>query len=145
MLIIARIISSASGSLLVVLCVTIASNIVTEKYRARAIGVVFMGVSASLVLGIPIGLMLGNSFDWRVPFILITLLTLVSLTCVHFFMGKIDPKPSLSIAKQLGTLKNRKILLAQWTTFFIFCWSFNLICVPDSIFKNGVWTKWNVG
>lgn len=117
MLLIARIISAASGSLLVVLCVTIASNMVTEKFRARAIGVVFMGVSASLVLGVPIGLMLGNSFGWRAPFILITLLTIMSLVCVYFFMGKIDPKPSISLAKQLGTLKNRKIFFGQLASF----------------------------
>lgn len=117
MLLIARIISAASGSLLVVLCITIASNMVTEKFRARAIGIVFMGVSASLVLGVPIGLMLGNSFGWRAPFILITLLTVMSLICIYFFMEKIDPKPSISLAKQLRTLKNRKILFAQLASF----------------------------
>ncbi|MDO6575657.1 MFS transporter, partial [Staphylococcus pasteuri_A] len=74
----ARIISAASGSLLVVLCVTIASNIVKQEYRARAIGVVFMGISASLVLGVPIGLMLGNAFGWKAPFVLILVLTLLS-------------------------------------------------------------------
>lgn len=117
MLIIARMISAASGSLLVVLCITIASNMVTEKFRARAIGIVFMGVSASLVLGVPIGLMLGNSFGWRAPFILITLLTVMSLICIYFFMEKINPKPSISIAKQLRTLKNRKIFFAQLASF----------------------------
>ncbi|QDX93238.1 MFS transporter [Brevibacillus laterosporus] len=117
MLLLARIISAASGSLLVVLCVTIASNIVTENYRARAIGVVFMGISASLVLGVPIGLMVGNSFGWRAPFILISILTMLSMTGVHFFMDRIDPKPSIPIWKQLGTLKNRKVLFTQLTSF----------------------------
>lgn len=117
MLLIARIISAASGSLLVVLCVTIASNIVEEKYRARAIGIVFMGISASLVLGVPIGLMLGNSFGWRAPFLLILFLTLLSIAGVYFFMGKIEPKPSIPIGEQLRTLKNRKVLFAQLTSF----------------------------
>ncbi|WP_299090907.1 MFS transporter [uncultured Metabacillus sp.] len=117
MLLIARIISAASGSLLVVLCVTIASSIVAEKYRARAIGVVFMGISASLVLGVPIGLMLGNEFGWRAPFILILALTLLSVIGVYFFMDKIDPKPAIPIRVQLRTLKNRKVLFAQLTSF----------------------------
>jgi DHA1 family purine base/nucleoside efflux pump-like MFS transporter len=117
MLLIARIISAASGSLLVVLCVTIASNIVSEKYRARAIGVVFMGISASLVLGVPIGLMLGNAYGWRAPFIMISILTVLSMAGVHFYMGRIDPKASIPIWKQLRTLKNRKVLFAQLTSF----------------------------
>ncbi|WP_088103099.1 MFS transporter [Halalkalibacter urbisdiaboli] len=117
MLLIARIISAASGSLLVFLCVTIASSIVAEGYRARAIGVVFMGISASLVLGVPIGLMLGNAFGWRAPFIMIAVLTLLSIVGVFLFMDKINPKPSIPIGVQLRALKDRKVLFAQLTSF----------------------------
>ncbi|WP_377888652.1 MFS transporter [Alkalihalobacillus sp. R86527] len=116
-LMIARIISAASGSLLVVLCVTIASNIVESKYRARAIGVVFMGISASLVLGVPIGLMLGNAYGWKAPFVLIMILTLLSILGVHFFMESIQPKPAIPMKKQLLTLKNRRVFTAQLTSF----------------------------
>ncbi|MDV2684102.1 MFS transporter [Alkalihalophilus lindianensis] len=117
MLLIARVISAMSGALLIALCVTIASNIVTEQYRARAIGIVFMGISASLVLGVPAGLMLGNAFGWRAPFIMITALAALSFIGVYFLMDRIQPKPGISIKKQLQTLKNRKILLIQLTSF----------------------------
>ncbi|MDQ0481858.1 MFS transporter [Guptibacillus hwajinpoensis] len=113
----ARIISAASGSLLVVLCVTMASNIVKTEYRARAIGVVFMGISASLVLGVPIGLMLGNTFGWRAPFVLIIVLTLLSMAGVYFFMEKIQPKPAIPLKKQIQTLKDNRIFTAQLTSF----------------------------
>lgn len=113
----ARIVSAASGSLLVVLCVTIASNIVKTEYRARAIGVVFMGISASLVLGVPIGLMLGNSFGWRAPFVLIIVLTLLSMAGVYFFMEKILPKPAIPIKQQIQTLRDNRIFTAQLTSF----------------------------
>lgn len=116
-LFIGRIISAASGSLLIILCLTMATNIVEPKYRGRAIGIVVMGVSGSIVLGLPIGLTLGNAFGWRAPFILITVLTILSMIGVHFFMEKVAPKPSIPLAKQLATLKNRKILFAQLTTF----------------------------
>ncbi|MFK3958597.1 MFS transporter [Guptibacillus hwajinpoensis] len=112
----ARIISAASGSLLVVLCVTIASNIVKQEYRARAIGVVFMGISASLVLGVPIGLMLGNAFGWKAPFVLILVLTLLSMVGVTLFMEKIQPKPAVPLRKQLQTLKDRRVFSAQLTS-----------------------------
>ncbi|RJS58670.1 MFS transporter [Bacillus sp. PK3_68] len=117
MLLFARVLSAASGSLLVVLCVTMASNIVSAAYRARAIGVVFMGISASLVLGVPIGLMLGNAFGWRAPFVLICLLTLFSIAGVYFFMGKLEARPSIPFREQLRTLKDGKILLAQFISF----------------------------
>ncbi|MBM7599656.1 DHA1 family purine base/nucleoside efflux pump-like MFS transporter [Virgibacillus halotolerans] len=116
-LFIGRIISAASGSLLIVLCLTMATNIVAKRYRARAIGIVVMGVSGSIVLGLPIGLILGNAFGWRAPFVMITILTLISMTGVYFFMGKVAPKPAIPIGKQLATLKSRKIFFAQLTTF----------------------------
>ncbi|WP_273852156.1 MFS transporter [Guptibacillus spartinae] len=117
LLMVARIIAAASGSLLVVLCVTMASNIVKKEYRARAIGVVFMGISASLVLGVPIGLMLGNAFGWKAPFILIIGLTLLSMAGVALFMEKIQPKPAIPILSQIKTLKDKRILTAQLTSF----------------------------
>ncbi|MBM7837350.1 DHA1 family purine base/nucleoside efflux pump-like MFS transporter [Alkalihalobacillus xiaoxiensis] len=118
MLFIARILSAMSAALLISLCVTIASNIVTKPYQARAIGIVFMGVSASLVLGVPLGLMLGNAFGWRAPFVLIVILTSLSILFVLLFMEKIAPKPMISLRKQLRTLANIKIVLIQLTSFF---------------------------
>lgn len=115
-LFLSRIISAACGSLLVVLCVTIGSSIVKEEFRARAIGIIFMGISGSLVLGVPAGLIVGNHFGWRSPFLFIAILTLISMIGVYFFLGKIEPKPVISLGKQLNTLKNSKILFAQLTS-----------------------------
>ncbi|OIK15984.1 MFS transporter [Bacillus sp. MUM 116] len=115
-LFLSRSISAASGSLLVVLSVTIASSIVKEEFRARAIGVIFMGISGSLVLGVPIGLVIGNHFGWRSPFLLIAVLTLVSMAGVYAFLDKIEPKPMISLKQQLQTLKNSKTLSAHLTS-----------------------------
>ncbi|QKY71532.1 MFS transporter [Lentibacillus sp. CBA3610] len=113
---IGRVISALSGSLLIILCLTIAPSIVHPKYRGRAIGIVSMGVSASIVLGLPIGLLLGNAFSWRAPFVLISVLTVLSMAGVLFLMGHVEPKPSSSIRKQLATLKNRRIFFGQTIT-----------------------------
>ena len=116
-LIFGRIITAASGSLLIALCLTLVPNIVAEQYRARAIGIVFMGISASLVLGVPVGLMLGNSFSWKAPFLLVSLLTLVSMIGVHFFLEKMAPNPPIPISQQVRTLKSRKIFFAQLISY----------------------------
>lgn len=115
-LFISRMISAASSSLLIVLCVVMAANIVKPQYRARAIGIVNMGVSGSLVLGIPFGLMLGNMFGWRAPFIFISVLTILSIAGIYFFMGRVAPTPQVSLGKQLASLKNHRLLFAQLTS-----------------------------
>jgi len=116
MLFISRIISAASSSLLIVLCITMASNIVSAEYRGRALGIVNMGVSGSIVLGLPIGLSLGEAFGWRAPFTLIAILTIFSMIGVYFLMGNVAPKSEVPLKKQLKALKDRKITFALLTT-----------------------------
>ncbi|MFC7393778.1 MFS transporter [Scopulibacillus cellulosilyticus] len=118
-LVLGRIISASSGSLIVVLSITMASAVVKEEYRARAIGTIFMGVSGSLVLGVPLGLVIGNAYGWRAPFILISILTLISMIGVLAFLPKTPAKPTIPLRQQLITLKQPKIISAQLTTVFM--------------------------
>lgn len=146
MLFIARIVGALSGSLLAVLCLTLASSIVESKYVGRAIGIVIMGTSASLVLGVPIGLLIGNSFGWRAPFILIAALTLVSMLGVYLFMGRIEPTKTIPLLDQIKTLKNRKILFAQLTMFFYLAghlaiYAFLTPFAKDILMLNSTWTS----
>lgn len=115
-LFISRIISAATGSLLVVLSITISSTIVKEEYRARAIGIIMMGVSGSLVIGVPLGLVIGQHFGWRSPFLFIAILSLVSMIGIMLFFNQMEPKPVISLRQQLETLRKPKILSAQLTS-----------------------------
>lgn len=116
-LFIGRIISAGSAALLIVLCLISAPYMVEPQYRGRAIGIVSMGTSASLVLGIPIGIILGQTFGWRAPLIFITILTILSILGVFRFMNRIEPRPAAPLHKQLDVLKDKKILFAHGTTF----------------------------
>lgn len=142
----ARVLTAASGSLLVVLAVTIASAIVTKEYRGRAIGTIFMGISGSLVLGVPIGLTIGNSFGWRAPFLLISVLTLLSLVAVWISLGNIAPKPVITVKEQLRTLKDKKIFSAQLTSFLFLTGHLALYAYLTPFLKsemgmNGTWVS----
>lgn len=76
-----------------------------------------MGVSGALVLGIPIGLVLGNSFGWRAPFVMIAVLTFFSIIGVYLWMSRIEPESQVPLHIQLASLKSRKVLFALLTTF----------------------------
>lgn len=145
-LLIARIVSAASGSLLTVLCITIASSIVSKQYVGRAIGIVVMGISGSLVLGVPIGLILGHQFGWKMPFVLIAFLTLCLIVGVYFLMGRVEPQPTVAIKQQLSTLKDSKILFAQLTTFLFLAGHFTFYAYFTPFLKStmnmsGTWVS----
>lgn len=126
LLMLSRIVSAMSGSLLTILCITIASSIVRKEFVGRAIGLVVMGISGSLVLGVPIGLLIGENFGWRATFIFIAILTTSLIIINYFTMEKIKPAPAVPLKEQLATLKNSKILFAHFTMFLFLAGSTTL-------------------
>lgn len=125
-LLISRIISAASGSLATVLCINLASRIVRPEYRGRAIGLVVMGISGSLVLGLPIGVLLGNLFNWRIPFVLVAILTVILLITMRVTLGRVAATETIPLREQVRTLSNYRVLFAHLTTFFFLAGHFTL-------------------
>ncbi|GIN18872.1 MAG TPA: MFS transporter [Bacillus bacterium] len=113
MLLCVRIISAASCSLIIVLATTIASCIVPDSHKGRAIGFVFMGISGSLVLGVPFGILLSSGFGWRAPFIFIAIIALLLGLSIRFVFPTIEPKPAIPFSKYWLHLKNRKMASGQ--------------------------------
>ncbi|MGE7999280.1 MFS transporter [Lysinibacillus sp. NPDC093190] len=112
-LLIARIILAASCSIVVVTSVTMAAKTVATELRGRAIGLIFMGLSASLVLGVPLGTIIGENFGWRMTFVLVSVLSIVSMVGIIKFLPKVPPQPAVPLLKQIATLKSKKIASIQ--------------------------------
>nr|WP_285846594.1 MFS transporter [Priestia koreensis] len=119
MLFVGRIIAAISGSFLVVLSTTMASRMVADEYKGRAIGTIFMGISASLVLGIPIGILVGNAYGWRSVFILIGILTALIMVGVFFLLEKVSPPPVVPLREQLRSLREPKIITTELSSGFM--------------------------
>ncbi|MBE0340138.1 MFS transporter [Paenibacillus sp. 28ISP30-2] len=115
-LFISRIVTAASGSLIVTLSLTIAVKVVSKAYQARVLGVISMGVSSSIVLGIPAGVLIGNAFGWRVLFLIIAVLTVVAMIVMNLFMERIPTEHVVPMREQLKSLKNVKVISAHLVT-----------------------------
>jgi DHA1 family purine base/nucleoside efflux pump-like MFS transporter len=112
-LLMARVILAASCSIVVVVSVTMAANTVAAELRGRAIGLIFMGLSASLVLGVPLGTIIGENFGWRMTFVLVAVLSVLSILGIIKFLPKVPPQPTVPLRTQLATLKNKKTASIQ--------------------------------
>jgi len=120
LLLLARVLSAMFAALLISLCLTIASQICSVANRSRAIGTVLMGVSASLVLGVPFGLLLGNEWGWRAPFILIIVMIIILIIFISFSINKIEARESLPLKSQIKALGHPKIILIQSVSILFF-------------------------
>ncbi len=116
---IARIITAASAALVIVLALTITARIAHPSKRAKALGYIYMGVSSSLVLGVPIGIVITNAFGWRTVFIGIAVLTIGSILLISKFFEKIPAGEVQPLSEQLRALANKKIIFAHLATMFM--------------------------
>jgi len=68
-LLVARAITGAFGGVLGGMALTIVGDVFPEERRGRATGVLMSAFAVASVVGIPLGLWLGNHFGWRAPFL----------------------------------------------------------------------------
>jgi DHA1 family inner membrane transport protein len=68
MLVLARVVTGAFGGILGGMTMTIIGDVFPEHRRGRAIGSMMTGFAMASVAGVPIGMFLGTSYGWHVPF-----------------------------------------------------------------------------
>lgn len=123
---IARVITASSASLVIVLSLTMTPKLVAPAYRARALGVVFMGISSSLVLGVPIGIVITNYLGWRTVFLGIALLTVGAMALVIKYIDTVPNEHVLPLRRQTKALGNMKIGAAHLATMFMLAGHYTL-------------------
>src|SRR5690625_7497812 len=99
-----------SAALVIVLSLTITSKIVLPSYRAKALGIIYMGVSSALVLGVPFGIVLTNLFSWRTVFLAIACLTVIACVLIYIFLEQIPPEEIKPLQTQIKALANLKVI-----------------------------------
>ncbi|MDK1004626.1 purine transporter PbuE [Bacillus subtilis] len=117
-LMVSRVLAAMSTGLIVVLSLTIAPKIVAPEYRARAIGIIFMGFSSAIALGVPLGILISDSFGWRILFLGIGLLALISMLIISIFFERIPAEKMIPFREQLKTIGNLKIVSSHLVTMF---------------------------
>ena len=116
---IARVLTAMSTALIMVLSLVIAAKVVHPAHRAKAIGLVTMGISSSLVMGVPLGILISEQFGWRILFLGIALLSIVSFILVLIFLERIPGETSIPLSQQLKAVASPKIGTAHLATMFM--------------------------
>ncbi|WP_246683442.1 MFS transporter [Brucella anthropi] len=85
-LFIARIGMASASAVVCLIATMLATELVSPAMRGRAIGIIFMGISGSMVAGVPTGMIVNDWLGWRAVFLclalaaaLVLLLSLLSL------------------------------------------------------------------
>lgn len=90
----------------------IAASLVPATRRGWAISMVMAGLSVSNVVGVPFATWLGQTFGWRLLFVLVGAIGLLALAMVWKFVPFQAAHPDASIRRELGALKRLQVWLA---------------------------------
>ncbi|MEK4396873.1 MFS transporter [Bacillus sp. FSL K6-2860] len=118
MVMMTRILQGISGGTAIVVAMAVATRLVEREKRGTAIGIILMGLSSSLVLGVPIGTFLSIMIGWKALFATIGLITLIPLIVVYRRIPSMKEQEPVTLGMQLSILKDKRILLAVAVTLF---------------------------
>lgn len=108
MLVVARIVTGLFGGVIGSISLAIVTDVFTLQQRGRVMGFIQMGFGASQVLGIPIGLYIGDNWGWQHAFLAIVVLA----SCIAILIAfKLKP-----IIGHLGLQKRESALKHLWNT-----------------------------
>lgn len=108
-LVFARIVTGLFGGVIGSISLAIVTDLFSLQQRGRVMGLIQMGIGASQVLGIPVGLYLGNALGWQSAFLAIGILAMLIALLIGF---KLKP-----VTAHLGVQNHQSVLTHLWKIF----------------------------
>jgi len=112
MLMAARVVTSLAHGTFFGVGSVVATGLVAPERRASAIAIMFTGLTAATLLGVPAGAWLGLQFGWRSAFWAVTLIGVLAFTVLAVFVprvkGEARPAP---LREELAVLARPQVLL----------------------------------
>ncbi|MCM0620888.1 MFS transporter [Nocardioides bruguierae] len=93
------------------LAIGVCARLVSAARLGRAMSIVNLGLSASLVLSVPLGALLSSAAGWRPVFWGVAALGLVALAAIAVLVPSVPASPGAGAAALLGTLRSPVLLL----------------------------------
>jgi len=104
----------------------VASKLASKGKEARYISYMFSGLTIANLAMVPLVTYVGHTFHWRWYFVIVTLIGLVTLAFIRFWLPDLPAKENASSIQELGFLKNKKpwyVLMITSIGFGgLFCW-----------------------
>lgn len=112
LLLLARIIPAAFHPIYVSMALTVAGTSVERSESAKAVAKVFIGVSAGMVLGVPVTSFIATEFSFAMSMLFFAVVNGIMLLATLLFVPSMPVTEVLSYGKQVSVLKKPLMLVA---------------------------------
>ncbi|MBX5194829.1 MFS transporter [Rhizobium sp. NZLR10] len=96
----------------------VAAGLVAEDRKARAVALMFTGLTLANVLGVPLGTAIGQAYGWRATFGVVTVIGVVTILGLIAILPRDTQQENGSILREIAALRNGRLWLALSTTVF---------------------------
>lgn len=114
----ARIITALGAGVVTVNALSIAAKIAPPGKQASAIANVTMGITASLIIGVPLGRMVASAFGWKAVFLAIAIVGVIAMLVIAVVLPRMQGDKPVPLINQFALLKKPQVLVALAITFF---------------------------
>lgn len=101
----------------------LAVRVVSEKYRSFALSMIVTGTSMAMILGMPLGRMIGLCLGWRMTFVCVAAVSLLAAVYLCFVFPKVPASEPFTLGQLPGLFKSR-LLVSIYVLIFLFAGSY---------------------
>lgn len=94
-----------------------AVRVVSKDHQAKALSAIVTGTAFAMVLGMPLGRMIGLQIGWRMTFLCVGVISMIVIAYLLFVFPKIENSESFSVSQLPELLKNSKLMIIYMITF----------------------------
>jgi MFS transporter, DHA1 family, inner membrane transport protein len=98
----------------------VASRLVAEERKARAVAAMFLGLTTANIVGVPAATALGQHLGWRATFLVVSVIGLFALAALALLIPRLPPDNHGGVTRELRALREPQVLLALLTAVFGF-------------------------
>lgn len=116
-LVVSRIGVACAHSIFWAIASPLAVRVVSKEHQSKALSAIITGTAIAMVLGMPLGRMIGLQIGWRMTFLCVTVISFLVLVYLAFVFPKIENTESFSINQLPELFKNSRLMITYIITF----------------------------
>lgn len=94
-----------------------AVRVVAKENQAKALSAIVTGTAFAMVLGMPLGRMIGLQIGWRMTFLCVGVISFIVTAYLLFVFPKIENTDTFSVSQLPELFKNSKLMIIYLITF----------------------------
>lgn len=116
-LFVTRIFSAIGAALYMPTASSVAASLAPAEKRGRALALASTGLTLSMVLGVPLGILVGTRWGWQLTFGLIALVSGLAFLGILLLFPPIENPPRIGLGARLALLRQPVLLVTLLNTF----------------------------